>query len=62
MVVGGEGMAWSSAGIYYLIDLPLSYYEGFVLPHRFGLSNQDLKGWISDQIKSMVDHGRDGWL
>jgi len=39
-------------GIYYLIDLPLSYYEGFVLPHRFGLSNQDMRGWISDQIKS----------
>ena len=38
-------------GIYALIELPLSYYEGFVLPHRFGLSNQTLGGWISDQVK-----------
>jgi STE24 endopeptidase len=38
-------------GIYLLISLPLSYYEDFVLPHRFGLSNQTLSGWIVDQIK-----------
>jgi STE24 endopeptidase len=38
-------------GLLGLISLPLSYYEGFVLPHRFGLSNQTLGGWISDQIK-----------
>ncbi|MEJ2600476.1 MAG: M48 family metallopeptidase [Anaerolineales bacterium] len=38
-------------GIYYLINLPLSYYEGFVLPHRFEISTQTLAGWISDQIK-----------
>jgi len=40
------------AGIYLLIDLPLSYYEGFVLPHRYGISNQTLAGWVSDQVKS----------
>ena len=39
-------------GIYVLINLPLSYYSGFVLPHRFGQSNQTLRGWITDQIKS----------
>jgi STE24 endopeptidase len=50
LLVAGYGLVFG--GIYYLIDLPLSYYEGFVLPHRFGLSNQDLRGWISDQIKS----------
>ena len=38
-------------GILLLINLPLSYYEGFVLPHRFGISNQTLSGWISDEIK-----------
>ncbi len=38
-------------GIFSLLNLPLSYYEGFVLPHRFGLSNQTLGGWIADQIK-----------
>jgi len=38
-------------GIFGLINLPISYYEGFVLPHRFGLSNQTLNGWILDQVK-----------
>ncbi|HET7089398.1 MAG TPA: M48 family metallopeptidase [Anaerolineae bacterium] len=38
-------------GIYYLINLPLSYTSGFVLPHRFGLSAQTRKGWIGDQVK-----------
>jgi STE24 endopeptidase len=38
-------------GIYLLLNLPLSYYEEFVLPHRFGLSNQTLSGWILDQLK-----------
>ena len=46
-------------GIYFLIDLPLSYYEGFVLPHRFGLSNQDLRGDLRPD-QERVDHSRDG--
>ncbi len=40
--------------LYLLIDLPLSYYSGFVLPHRFQLSTQTLRGWISDQIKGLI--------
>ncbi len=43
--------------IYYVIDLPLSYYSGFVLPHRFGLSVQTHRSWISDQIKSAIVGG-----
>jgi STE24 endopeptidase len=38
-------------GLLGLISLPLSYYDGFILPHRFGLSNQTLPGWVSDQVK-----------
>ncbi len=41
-------------GIYVLLSLPLGYYGGFVLPHRFGQSNQTLKGWIMDQLKGMA--------
>ncbi len=41
-------------GIYFLVNLPLSYYSGFILPHRFGQSNQTLKGWIVDQLKGMA--------
>ncbi len=40
--------------ILFVIDLPLSYYEGFVLPRRFETSNQSLRGWISDQVKSIL--------
>ena len=41
-------------GIFFLLNLPLGYYSGFILPHRFGQSNQTLKGWITDQIKGMA--------
>ena len=40
--------------IYFVIDLPLSYYSGFVLPHRFGQSNQTLRGWVTDQLKGIA--------
>jgi STE24 endopeptidase len=40
-------------GCYILISLPISHYSGFVLPHRYGLSTQTLKGWISDQVKGL---------
>lgn len=41
-------------GILFILNLPLGYYSGFVLPHRFGQSNQTLKGWISDQLKGLA--------
>lgn len=37
-----------------LISLPLSYYSGFVLPHRYGQSNQSLKDWLVDQLKGLA--------
>ncbi len=40
--------------IYFLLNLPLSYYSGFVLPHRFDQSTQSLKDWIMDQFKGMA--------
>src|SRR5215216_5290461 len=41
-------------GIYALINLPLGYYSGFVLPHRFGQSNQTFKDWVIDQLKGLA--------
>jgi len=41
-------------GIFALIGLPLGYYAGFVLPHRFGQSNQTLRDWIVDQLKGLA--------
>jgi Zn-dependent protease with chaperone function len=36
---------------YGLLFMPLMFYSGFVLPHRFGLSTQSLGGWILDLVK-----------
>jgi len=41
-------------GLFAVISLPLGYYAGFVIPHRFGQSNQTFKGWAADQIKGMA--------
>jgi STE24 endopeptidase len=41
-------------GAYSIINFPLSYYSGFVLPHRFGQSNQSRKDWAVDQFKGMA--------
>ncbi len=41
-------------GINYLITLPLNYYSGFVLPHRFEMSNQSFKEWVIDEIKGIL--------
>jgi len=38
---------------YELIVAPLSYYYGFVLSHRYGLSKQSLAGWLRDRAKGM---------
>lgn len=41
-------------GIFSFVTLPLGYYSGFVLPHRFGQSNQSLKDWIVDRLKGLA--------
>ncbi len=41
-------------GIYALLTLPLNYYGGFVLPHRFDQSTQNLKEWLVDQFKGLL--------
>ena len=43
---------FSLFSVYFLVfDLPLSFYSGFRLEHRFGLSNQTLGAWVSDFLK-----------
>ena len=55
LVVAGFVLVFG--GIYFVIDLPLGYYSGFILPHRYDLSTQSLKGWISDLIKGVLVGG-----
>jgi STE24 endopeptidase len=53
---------WTSVALYTLIvtaafkffDLILSFYSGYLLEHRFGLSRQSLGGWIKDQLKGLA--------
>jgi STE24 endopeptidase len=41
-------------GAYFLLDLPLSFYGGYTLPHRYGLSTQRLRGWVADLGKGLA--------
>jgi len=34
----------------FVIDLPLSYYQGFVRQHAYGLSNQTFAKWLADSL------------
>ena len=37
----------------YLINLPLSYYSGFVRQHAYDLSNQTFGKWLADSLKAL---------
>ncbi len=39
---------------YGLLSAPLSYYGGFVLSHRYGLSTQEFTSWLGDQAKARI--------
>lgn len=40
--------------ILHVLELPFAFYQGYVLEHRYGLSNQRLSHWVSDQAKAGV--------
>lgn len=54
-LVAGFGLVFSA--ILSALTFPLSYYTGFVLPHRFELSTQTLKDWLLDQVKGVLVGG-----
>lgn len=37
--------------LYIIISLPLEFYSGFLLEHRYGLSRQGLGDWIKEEFK-----------
>ena len=37
----------------FLASLPLSYFEGYTIEHRYGLSNQTLPAWLGEQLKGL---------
>lgn len=36
------------------VSLPLSFYSGFLIERRYGLSNQTLGGWVLDELKGLA--------
>lgn len=40
-----------------LVALPLAYYSGFVLAHRFGLSRQNARAWWMDWLRAAALSG-----
>jgi Zn-dependent protease with chaperone function len=38
----------------FAVDLPLSYYAGWVRPHDYGLSDQAFGKWFGDELKSLA--------
>lgn len=40
--------------INFVIDFPLSYYQGYSREHAYGLSNQTFGKWFGDEIKGLL--------
>lgn len=37
-----------------IVDAPLSFYSGYILPHRYGVSTQGFGAWLRDGLKSLA--------
>jgi Zn-dependent protease with chaperone function len=52
--------------IFFLVNLPLNYYAGFLFPHNFDLTNQTFSRWLGNTLKSatvvMVIGLAVGWI
>jgi STE24 endopeptidase len=49
-------------GIMFLINIPLSFYQGFTLPHHYDLSTQKISMWLTDQLKGILVGGALGTI
>ncbi|MCS7220925.1 MAG: M48 family metallopeptidase [Anaerolineae bacterium] len=57
--------AWAGLALYLIafgasytaLTLPLSWYAGFALPHRYGLSTRSLRSWALDEVKGLAVAG-----
>ena len=61
-IAGVPGWEPLRTGLYFIvlgaavaiIDAPLSWYGGYVLPRRYGVSTQRLGGWLWDGLKGLA--------
>lgn len=60
LIVAGYGFVFAAG--YFIINLPISYYSGFVLPHKYELSTQSFSGWVIDEGKGILVGGFLGFL
>ena len=37
-----------------ILDFPLAYYSGFVVPHQFDLTDQSFGSWMTDMVKGLA--------
>jgi STE24 endopeptidase len=44
-------------GIYTILFFPLTWYSGFLLPRRYGLSAQSWQTWLVDELKGLAVGG-----
>lgn len=51
----GSVMPYTAAALIIsaLVDLPLSFYSGWMVEHRYDLSNQSRRHWFLEQLKGM---------
>ncbi|MBI2829778.1 MAG: M48 family metallopeptidase [Chloroflexi bacterium] len=50
--VFGAGLYFVILSVAYrIVTIPFDYYQGFVLPRRYGLLTQKLTSWLADEIK-----------
>ncbi len=47
---------------YSILTAPLSFYSGYILPHRYGQSTQSLGSWLYDRFKGIALSGVFGLL
>lgn len=38
--------------LFSVISMPMDFYGGYIVEHRFGLSNQSFFGWVREKLKS----------
>jgi len=60
LLVAGYGLVFAAG--YFILNLPLSYYSGFILPHQYDLSTQTFTSWVIDQVKGILVGGILGGL
>jgi STE24 endopeptidase len=41
-------------GLSYLVSFPIQFYSGFLIEKRFNLSNLNIFGWLSDELKKLL--------